>query len=85
MRDGEIVQSGKYNNLLGSGTDFEALVAAHNEALQLVEMDEDEEECVDDVALPVSPRPEKANLTRSLSSFKRLENSGLGGRYDLSL
>ncbi|KAH9318457.1 hypothetical protein KI387_020226, partial [Taxus chinensis] len=37
MRDGMIVQSGKYDELLGLGTDFEALVAAHEDAMGLVE------------------------------------------------
>ena len=37
MRDGEIVQSGKYNQLLHDGTDFSALVAAHDNSMELVE------------------------------------------------
>ncbi|KAE8681622.1 ABC transporter C family member 4 [Hibiscus syriacus] len=41
MRDGMIVQSGKYNNLLDSGLDFGALVAAHETAMELVEAGND--------------------------------------------
>ncbi|QCD87723.1 ATP-binding cassette [Vigna unguiculata] len=37
MRDGMIVQSGKYNDLLASGMDFSALVAAHKTSMKLVE------------------------------------------------
>ncbi|KAG6575835.1 ABC transporter C family member 4, partial [Cucurbita argyrosperma subsp. sororia] len=37
MRDGMIVQSGKYSDLLSSGTDFEALVAAHETSMESVE------------------------------------------------
>jgi len=37
MRDGTIVQSGKYNDLLASGMDFSALVAAHETSMELVE------------------------------------------------
>lgn len=37
MRDGAIVQSGKYNELLESGSDFAALVAAHDSSMELVE------------------------------------------------
>ncbi|CAN6468099.1 unnamed protein product [Victoria cruziana] len=37
MRDGKIVQSGKYNDLLECGNDFEALVSAHENAMELVE------------------------------------------------
>ena len=39
LRNGEIVQSGKYNDLLKAGTDFGALMAAHNETLDLVEVE----------------------------------------------
>ncbi|KAM7485082.1 hypothetical protein LguiA_001091 [Lonicera macranthoides] len=38
MRDGKIVQSGKYEELLESGLDFGALVAAHENSMELVEM-----------------------------------------------
>lgn len=37
MRDGKIVESGKYNDLLNSGLDFGALVAAHETSMELVE------------------------------------------------
>ncbi|KAJ6817406.1 ABC transporter C family member 14 isoform X2 [Iris pallida] len=37
MRDGMIVESGKYNDLVASGTDFAALVAAHESSMELVE------------------------------------------------
>ncbi|KAK7258814.1 hypothetical protein RIF29_24401 [Crotalaria pallida] len=36
MRDGRITQSGKYNDILKSGTDFMELVGAHKAALSLV-------------------------------------------------
>ncbi|KAH0448151.1 hypothetical protein IEQ34_021951 [Dendrobium chrysotoxum] len=37
MRDGMIVQSGKYNEILNAGADFAALVAAHESSMELVE------------------------------------------------
>eukprot|EP00252_Welwitschia_mirabilis_P009305 TRINITY_DN21798_c0_g1_i1.p1 TRINITY_DN21798_c0_g1~~TRINITY_DN21798_c0_g1_i1.p1 ORF type:complete len:1500 (-),score=211.88 TRINITY_DN21798_c0_g1_i1:321-4820(-) len=37
MRDGIIVQSGRFNDLVQLGTDFQALVAAHEHAMGLVE------------------------------------------------
>lgn len=37
MRDGKIVQSGKYKELMESGLDFKALVAAHEASMELVE------------------------------------------------
>lgn len=36
MRDGKIVQAGKYDDLLRAGTDFNTLVNAHNEAIDFV-------------------------------------------------
>ncbi|XP_074303388.1 ABC transporter C family member 4-like [Silene latifolia] len=38
MRDGMIVQSGKYSSLAEAGTDFNALVAAHETSMELVEL-----------------------------------------------
>ncbi|XP_045819520.1 ABC transporter C family member 3-like isoform X3 [Trifolium pratense] len=37
MKDGEITQCGKYNDLLNSGTDFMKLVGAHREALSALD------------------------------------------------
>lgn len=37
MRDGMIVQSGKYDELIQSGLDFKALVSAHESSMQLVQ------------------------------------------------
>ncbi|KAL6968514.1 ABC transporter C member 14 [Sarracenia purpurea var. burkii] len=39
MRDGMIVQSGKYNDLLESGMDFKALVTALESSMELVEVE----------------------------------------------
>ncbi|KAL3648023.1 Multidrug resistance-associated protein 4 [Castilleja foliolosa] len=39
MRDGMIVQSGKYDSLLDSGTDFKALVSAHDASMELVDVE----------------------------------------------
>lgn len=55
MRDGKVVQSGKYDDLLQAGTDFNTLVDAHNEAIDFMgsgastkEIEEDDECPVDD-------------------------------------
>ncbi|KAL9228186.1 hypothetical protein vseg_003793 [Gypsophila vaccaria] len=37
MREGKIVQAGKYDSLLEAGTDFNSLVAAHDTSMELVE------------------------------------------------
>ncbi|PIN11315.1 Multidrug resistance-associated protein/mitoxantrone resistance protein, ABC superfamily [Handroanthus impetiginosus] len=39
MRDGMIVQSGKYNSLMASGMDFKALVSAHEASMELVDVE----------------------------------------------
>ncbi|XP_009608983.1 ABC transporter C family member 14 [Nicotiana tomentosiformis] len=39
MRDGMIVQSGKYNEILEAGMDFKELVAAHETSLELVDVE----------------------------------------------
>ncbi|CAM8925218.1 unnamed protein product [Rhodiola kirilowii] len=38
MRDGMIMQSGKYKEVMASGVDFKALVTAHETSMELVEM-----------------------------------------------
>nr|QWN59132.1 ATP-binding cassette C transporter [Rehmannia glutinosa] len=39
MREGMIVQSGKYDSLLDSGLDFKALVSAHDASMELVDVE----------------------------------------------
>ncbi|XP_038682857.1 ABC transporter C family member 14-like [Tripterygium wilfordii] len=58
MRDGMIVQSGKYNDLVQSGLDFGALVAAHDTSMELVEMGKN-------VSLEPSSKAEKSPLASS--------------------
>lgn len=43
MKEGAIVQAGGYEEILKAGTDFAALVAAHNEAMNLVDVEEKKE------------------------------------------
>lgn len=44
MKEGKMVQSGSYDDILRAGTDFAALVAAHNQAMDLVNAEEEEED-----------------------------------------
>lgn len=57
MRDGMIVQSGKYNDLLESGMDFKALVAAHETSMELVEEAGPAITSENSPKLPQSPQP----------------------------
>ena len=83
MRDGEIVQSGKYNDLLAAGTDFGALVAAHNDAMELVEMEGDDDgSTADDLPLLNKQLSQRnSDLSQAPSGQKSLEKVGPGGRY----
>lgn len=56
MRDGMIVQAGRYNDLLKSGTDFNALVAAHETSMELVEAGSNSELPADSPRQHKSPR-----------------------------
>ncbi|XP_071681935.1 ABC transporter C family member 4 isoform X3 [Lolium perenne] len=56
MNDGMIVQSGKYSELLKAGTNFTALVAAHDNSMELVESATPEAR-KGDRQLPISHQP----------------------------
>ncbi|KZV32355.1 ABC transporter C family member 14-like [Dorcoceras hygrometricum] len=43
MREGSIVQSGKYDDILESGLDFKVLVTAHDAAMELVDVETSED------------------------------------------
>ncbi|XP_021775375.1 ABC transporter C family member 14-like [Chenopodium quinoa] len=62
MRDGTIVQGGKYDHLVKAGTDFHALVAAQGTSMELVEAGSTSELSKD------SPRPK--NSPKALSSHE---------------
>lgn len=77
MREGKIVQAGKYDSLLQAGTDFNSLVAAHETSMELVEAGNNPDLPEDSPRQQKSPRPlpihgevnggETASLTRSKS------------------
>ncbi|BFG43362.1 hypothetical protein CerSpe_296360 [Prunus speciosa] len=66
MRDGMIVQAGKYNDLLNSGLNFKELVAAHETSIELVEMSTT-------IPSKSSPSPQ---ISPQLSSNHREANGG---------
>jgi hypothetical protein len=67
LKDGHITQAGKYDDLLQAGTDFNALVSAHKEAIETMEIFEDSD--VD----TTSSIPNK-RLTPSISNIDNLKN-----------
>ncbi|KAL0459654.1 UNVERIFIED_CONTAM: ABC transporter C family member 4 [Sesamum latifolium] len=62
MREGMIVQSGKYNSLLDSGMDFKALVTAHEASMELVDVETAEDKTSPSIS--------------TQKSFKRGEENG---------
>jgi hypothetical protein len=84
LRNGEIVQSGKYNDLLEVGTDFGALVAAHHEAMNLVEIEaqKDLPFVIVDSSTPLLAKQssQNAELSKSPSNVKTLDKTALAGR-----
>ncbi|KAH7838796.1 hypothetical protein Vadar_031269 [Vaccinium darrowii] len=65
MRDGMVVQSGKYNDILESGVDFKALVSAHETSMELVEMGN---------TMPSENSPKSQKLSRGLSDHGVVAN-----------
>lgn len=84
MRNGEIVQSGKFNDLLEAGTDFGAFVMAQNEAKELAEMKSKRDLAlvvVDSSAnLLAKQAPENGEMSKSASNEKALDKTPLVGR-----
>lgn len=82
LQNGEIVQSGKYNDLLETGTDFGALVAAHHEAMNLVETRKDLPFVIVDSSTPLLAKQSSQNteLSKSPSNVKTLDKTALAGR-----
>lgn len=65
MRDGMVVQSGKYDDLLNSGLDFTALVSAHESSMELIDV-ETSKPSITSPKLTKSPR----------NSFQHRETNG---------
>lgn len=68
LKDGHITQAGKYDDLLQAGTDFNALVSAHKEAIETMDIFEDSD--ADTVSSSI---PDK-RLTPSISNIDNLKN-----------
>ncbi|KAK1319037.1 ABC transporter C family member 4 [Acorus calamus] len=71
MRGGRIVQSGRYDELLESGTDFEALVSAHETSMELVEQSAASSAVTS--SNPASPRPVPVEEDRAVDVAKAAE------------
>ncbi|CAA6655365.1 unnamed protein product [Spirodela intermedia] len=68
LKDGHVIQAGKYEDLLQAGTDFNALVSAHHEAIEAMDIHESSLE--DSVgAAPESSFPSRKRLESNISSL----------------
>jgi ATP-binding cassette subfamily C (CFTR/MRP) protein 2 len=74
LRDGEIVQSGRYNELLNAGMDFAMLVDAHNEAMDMVGLDDSDVD-VDDPQMPLMSQPLNIGTGDGLSAMEMSRNT----------
>ncbi|XP_052623209.1 ABC transporter C family member 14 [Lactuca sativa] len=73
MRDGMIVQSGKYDELVDSGLDFSALVSAHETSMQLVQMESATEP--ETLTKSLSHNKSKSSVEENKENPKALERS----------
>ncbi|CAI9118854.1 OLC1v1020481C1 [Oldenlandia corymbosa var. corymbosa] len=83
MHDGKIVQSGKYEELLKSGMDFRALVAANETSVGIVEMSTNQYELQSNSPHPITPKsPQnlsgKKNANGENRSFSEQSNADNG-------
>ncbi|WVZ55421.1 hypothetical protein U9M48_006081 [Paspalum notatum var. saurae] len=68
LKDGRITQAGKYDDLLQAGTDFNALVSAHKEAIETMDIFEDSDGDTVSSSIP------NKRLTPSISNIDNLKN-----------
>lgn len=73
LRDGAIVQSGNYAELLQAGTDFEALVDAHNESLEKVSSAEEHHDIQEGIEDRMYQFEQQLSVS-PLNSFNQFEN-----------
>lgn len=82
MKEGEIVQAGRYEEILGAGTDFAALVAAHNEALHLVDVEEKKDNSGGRLDRELSQK--LSSVSREGSTVRKAVSSGSLERFPTS-
>ncbi|XP_027365916.1 ABC transporter C family member 5-like isoform X2 [Abrus precatorius] len=62
LKEGHIIQEGKYDDLLQAGTDFKALVSAHHEAIEAMDIPNHSEDSDENVSLDASVMSSKKSL-----------------------
>lgn len=79
MREGKIVQAGRYEDLLEAGTDFKALVSAHETSMELVEAGNNAELPEDSPKQQKSPRALPINGEANGESSPLVRSKSLKG------
>ncbi|KAK4799126.1 hypothetical protein SAY86_024491 [Trapa natans] len=64
LKEGRIIQAGKYDELLQAGTDFETLVSAHHEAIEAMDIPNHSSEESDGNLSPDAPISAKCSIER---------------------
>ncbi|XP_078427734.1 multidrug resistance-associated protein 5 isoform X2 [Wolffia australiana] len=76
LKDGQVIQAGKYEDLLEAGTDFNALVTAHHEAIEAMDIESSREDSVD--TAPEPSYPSRKRLESNVSSLDSMNNVSSG-------
>ncbi|WOL09935.1 ABC transporter C family member 5-like isoform X1 [Canna indica] len=74
LKEGRIIQAGKYEDLLQAGTDFNALVSAHHEAIETMDILDDS-----DGAIQADTSISGKRLTSNSSSIDKMKSEATGG------
>ncbi|TKY52781.1 ABC transporter C family member 5 [Spatholobus suberectus] len=63
LKEGHIIQAGKYDDLLQAGTDFKTLVSAHHEAIEAMDIPNHSEDSDENVPLDESVMTSKTSIS----------------------
>ncbi|KAJ1416815.1 P-loop containing nucleoside triphosphate hydrolase [Sesbania bispinosa] len=63
LKEGHIIQAGKYDDLLQAGTDFRTLVSAHHEAIEAMDIPTHSEDSDENVTLDASVLTSKTSIS----------------------
>ncbi|MED6218009.1 Multidrug resistance-associated protein 5 [Stylosanthes scabra] len=73
LKEGQIIQAGKYDELLQAGTDFKTLVSAHHEAIEAIDIPSHSDESDENENMS----PDRSIMTEKRSSASLLDIDGL--------
>ena len=77
LKEGHIIQAGKYDDLLQAGTDFKTLVSAHHEAIESMDIPCHSSEDSDEGMPPNGPVVLSCDTTNSIESLPKEVQEGV--------